>query len=130
MMISCKHCQIKNIVKSGLVSGKQRYLCQNCKRTTRLGDKRVKYAPEKKKRAIALYLEGMGIRAIGRLEEVSTALLVYWFRDLGKKIDKKLNSGEVSDDEKEIEVLEVDELFSHVQKKTKSLYLVSSRPST
>ena len=105
------------MVKSGLVSGKQRYLCRDCQRTTRLGDKRVKYSVEKKKRVIALYLEGVGIRAIERLENVSAPLLVYWFRGLGKKLEDHLNKGEVVEAEKEISVLEVDELFSCYQKK-------------
>lgn len=38
--MKCKHCKSGNTVKNGFVRGKQRYLCNDCKRTFTVGDKR------------------------------------------------------------------------------------------
>lgn len=117
-MISCKHCQNQKMIKNGIVKGKQRYLCTSCKKTTRQGDDRVKYSLETKRRVLQLYTEGMGIRAIERLEKIAGSLIVDWLRSFGKLLDKKLKMTPVADDAKEVPVLEVDELFSYCQKKT------------
>ncbi|MFI5142312.1 MAG: hypothetical protein ACHQII_08145 [Bacteroidia bacterium] len=107
------------MVKDGVVNRKQRYLCLSCRKTTRVGDAREKYTAEKKIRVIKLYTEGVGIRAIERLESVSAALIVHWIRGFGKMIRKKLSSTKVPDDVKSIAILEMDELFTYFKKKTK-----------
>ena len=118
-MVICKHCGSERVVKDGNVGGKQRYVCRSCDRTTRVGDKREKYGIEKKLRVIKLYVEGMGIRAIGRLEGVSAPLIVQWIRGFGKLINEKLAATKIPEDAKKIEILEIDELFTYYQKKVK-----------
>ncbi len=66
-----------------------------------------------------LYTEGMGLRSIERLENISTPLLIHWIRNFGKMIREKLCTTIVPDYAKEIEILEVDELFTYYQKKVK-----------
>lgn len=116
-MVSCKYCRSKRIVKDGYVQGKQRYLCRDCKRTGRNGDAREKYSIEKKIKVIKLYTEGVGLRSIERLEDVSASLLVYWLRNFGKMIREKLSATKIPDDAKEISILELDELFTYCKKK-------------
>ena len=118
-MILCKHCGSENIVKDGIIKGKQRYLCKICSKTFRFGDKREKYDISKKVRIIKLYTEGVGIRSIERLEEVPSSLIIYWIRNFAKIIREKICSTKVPDNAKEIEILEMDELFTYYQKKTK-----------
>ena len=118
-MILCKHCGGEECVKNGLIKGKQRYLCRACVKTFRLRDAREKYSLEKRIKVIKLYTEGMGLRSIERIENISTPLLIHWIRNFGKMIREKLCSTFVSDDVKEMEILEVDELFTYYQKKGK-----------
>ena len=77
-MVLCKHCGSSNSVKSGLVHGKQRYTCKDCCKTYRLGDGRERYTDEKRLKVYHMYLEGVGIRSIERLEKVSSPLIIQW----------------------------------------------------
>lgn len=119
MSISCKHCGGEDVVKNGLVKNKQRYLCRDCRKTSREGDNREQYYLGQKIRVMKLYSEGMGLRAIERVEGVPSSLLVHWIRKFAKTIKEKLCSTQISDDLKEVEILEIDELFTYYQKKAK-----------
>ena len=118
-MILCKHCGNRKIVKDGLVKNKQRYLCKECNKTFRCGDEREKYPIEKKIKAVKLYTEGMGLRSIERLEGIGSSLLVHWIRSFSKMIKEKICTTQIPEDLKEIEILEIDELFTYYQKKAK-----------
>lgn len=118
-MVLCKNCGSAKLVKDGLVKNKQRYLCKECGKTLRIGDDREKYSLEQRIRFIKLYTEGMGLRAISRTEKISAPLLVHWVRTFTKMIREKLRTTEIPDNLKEIEILEVDELFTYYQKKHK-----------
>lgn len=127
-MTLCKYCGSKKVVKDGMLKGRQRYLCKECKRTSRCGDAREKYPIEKKIQAIKLYTEGMGMRSIERIEKVPIALLVHWFRNFGKMIREKLSAIIIPDNVKDIAILEADELFTYYQKKQKAyVWLVVDR---
>ena len=116
-MESCKHCGCTQLVKNGVVKRKQRYKCLSCKKTFRVGDERVKYSLEKKLKVIKSYLEGVGIMSIERLEGVPNPLIIYWIRQVSDLIRQRLHSVQVPDNAKDIEILELDELFTYVQKK-------------
>ena len=49
--------------------------------------------------------------------------MINWIRNFGKTIREKLCSTIVSDDVKEIEILEVDELFTYYQNKRQKVYV-------
>ncbi len=122
-MKNCKHCNSSKLTLSGIVKNKQRYLCKDCGRTSRDGDKRVIHSPEKKIKVIRAYLEGVGIRSIERLENISAPMIVNLIRTFSKKLQEKLQNQRVNEDIKNIEILEIDELFTYVQKKLpKSTY--------
>jgi transposase-like protein len=108
--MGCKHCGSEEKVKNGYVKGKQRYECKSCKRTYREGDKRSKYSIEKKIKVIRMYLEGMGICAIGRLEDMPASLVVHWVRQQGKLVEEYRKKVEAKSEKREIEVMELDEL--------------------
>jgi transposase-like protein len=118
-MILCKYCGSAECVKNGLIKEKQRYLCKACFKAFRVGDDREKYSLERRIKAVKLYTEGMGLRSIERLENISTPLLIHWIRNFGKMIREKLCTTVVPHDAKEIEILEVDELFTYYQKKAR-----------
>lgn len=116
-MILCKACGSSKVVKDGLVKNKQRYLCKECARTFRVGDDREKHPLEKKIKVVKLYTEGVGLRSISRIESVSAPLLVHWIRSFAKMIREKLRTTEIPEEAKDIEILEIDELFTYYQKK-------------
>ena len=122
-MRKCKHCGSARYVKNGYVNKKQRYKCKECEKTFRDGDLREVYSEEKKLRVIKWYFEGAGIMSIERMEGVPNPLIIRWIRQFSKIVRRRLLSTEIPEDAKDIEIIEVDELFSYCQKKlTKSTY--------
>jgi transposase-like protein len=122
-MLKCKHCGSESRVNNGYVHGKQRYKCKNCGKTYREGDLREKYSTEKKIRVVSMYLEGMGIMSIERLEKVSNPLIIKWIRKFSNIVRQRLNEVEIPEDARKISIIELDELFSYCQKKlTKSTF--------
>ena len=118
-MILCKHCGNDELVRDGFIKNKQRYLCKGCCKTFRVGDDREKYSIENRIRVVKLYTEGLGLRSIERLENIPSSLLVHWIRGFARIIREKLCTTEVPDNAKEVEILEIDELFTYYQKKQK-----------
>lgn len=120
----CKGCGASELVKNGKGADKvQRYKCKSCGSTYREGDRRLKYGLEKRIRVISMYLEGVGIRSIERLEHVSNALIIYWIRHCSELLRKELKRRPIPDSAKDIQILELDELFTYCKKNpNKSMY--------
>ncbi|WP_339040889.1 hypothetical protein [Candidatus Lariskella endosymbiont of Hedychridium roseum] len=122
-MLSCKHCGSIGSTKNGYIKGRQRYKCPECKKSYKSGDMRVKYSLNKKMKVVSMYLEGVGIRSIERLEKVSSSLIIKWIRKFSKLLKQRLNDVTIPEDAKQISIIELDELFSYCQKKlTKSTF--------
>ncbi|MBN8523518.1 MAG: hypothetical protein J0M23_06680 [Rickettsiales bacterium] len=58
-----------------------------------------------------MYLDGLGIKSIERLEAVSNLLIIYWIRHFSELIRKEIKTTYVPNKLEDIEILEVDELF-------------------
>jgi transposase-like protein len=122
-MLRCKHCGSEEKVRNGCPNGKQRYKCKECGKNYVSGDSREKYSNDKKLKVVRMYLEGIGIRSIERLEGVSNPLIIKWIRKFSKSLKRKLNEVNIPQDAKQISIIELDELFSYCQKKlTKSTF--------
>lgn len=119
MALRCKHCGGDKCVKNGMVQGKQRFECKQCGRTFREGDLRERYTIDHKLRVIKWYLEGVGIMSIERMEKVPNPLIIKWIRKLSKLLRQKLNETEIPEDVRQVQIIELDELFSYCQKKLK-----------
>ena len=118
----CKFCGSDVLVKNGFNAGVQRYKCNECGRNMREGDRRVRYSHAKKMKCIQMVLEGVGIRSIARLEVVSAPLILHWMREASALIQQKLAQARAVSERGNIQILELDELFSYVQKnKTASM---------
>ena len=93
--------------------------------------KRIVHSLEKKIKVIKSYLEGVGIRSIARLENISAPMIINLIRAFSKKLQEKLQNQKVNEDIRNIEILEIDELFTYVQKKlpesTYGLLLIVNR---
>lgn len=123
MSILCKTCGSDKKVKNGVVGGKQRYKCKECSSTYREGDLREKYTNEQRLKVIKMYLEGVGIMSIERIEGISNPLIIKWIRKFSKILRAKLNEVEIPEDARKVQILELDELFSYCKKNlTKSTF--------
>ena len=74
--MQCPHCVHPDSIRYGTSRGVQRYRCQACRRifqTLRPGKD-----PALKQQACQLYLEGMGMRAIGRVLGIHHKTVSRW----------------------------------------------------
>ena len=77
-MDGCKGCGSIKLVKNGKNKlGSQRYKCKEWGGSFIERDGRLKYGLEKRLKVISMYLEGVEIRSIERLEGVSNPLIIY-----------------------------------------------------
>lgn len=103
--MNCPKCKSEKKVKDGIVRDKQRYQCKECSYRYTVEYKNV--SPDKKKNALHLYMEGLGFRSIGRHLEVSHVAVYNWIKSYGENVEE-LRS------DKEIEVVEIDELHTYI----------------
>jgi len=64
-----------------------------------------------KKKALHLYLEGLGFRSIGRFLGVSNVSVLNWIRDFGEKVQQ------LHADNQSIEMVEIDEMHTYIGSK-------------
>lgn len=115
--MNCLKCGCTESTKSGFTRNLQRYKCCGCGYyfTT---DKARGKPPEMKKNAIKLYLEGLGIRAIGRFLGVSNVAVLKWIRKAGEIVEAVHT--ETLSQKPVIQCVEIDELHHYIQKKSKN----------
>jgi len=93
-----------------MARGKQRYRCKNCNYRFTVERRSSEKPLELKQKALRLYLEGMGIRAIGRVLNINFVTVYYWIRKFGESIEFK--------DYPDVPgVVELDEIHSYVGRK-------------
>jgi len=107
-MVNCPKCLKQDAVKAGTVRDKQRYKCKNC--IYYYTDNNKGSTAIHRRRALELYLEGLGFRSIGRLLNVSHVSVYNWIKAFGSKL-KELQSA------KEVLVMEIDEMHSYIKSK-------------
>ena len=115
-MKECKYCDSKKLVKSGKVRGLQRYRCNDCHKNQVSGDGRVKYSNKIRYLALAMYLNSAGYRSIGRVLKAPFQLVHSWVRKAGEQVEDEASRR--ANPPKEIAILEMDELFTYIQKKS------------
>lgn len=114
----CPKCGSENKVKSGKVIEKQRYKCRDCGCNYTQSYKQG-YRLDKKLMALQLYLEGNGFRGIGRILGVSNVTVLNWIRSFGKNI-KEYVLENMPNDIREIDIVEIDEMWHFTVKKNVS----------
>jgi transposase-like protein len=98
----------------GRKAGRQRYQCRACERYST--DSQPKFSAQTKAMAIEMYMNSMGIRAIGRVLGASPAAVLYWIRKEHAAIQHKLAQA-VPTDTGVADVIEMDEIYTYIQKK-------------
>jgi transposase-like protein len=117
MSISCSKCQSISHVKNGFVRDKQRYRCKNCFCNFTCGDGRNKYDNKTRNLAVRMYLNNCGFRRISEILQVPLSTSFSWIQKAGQIVDEIVR--ERKEQVEEIEVLEMDELFTFVKKNLK-----------
>ena len=120
-MEKCRHCGSERIViKTGHRDGQQKWRCKDCGKFQGEKDRREKYSEKERKMAITLYLEGCGFRRIASIlsemfeKHFCYQTVILWI----KKEAKKIESSNV-DAKNEIQILEMDELYTYIKKSNK-----------
>lgn len=107
--MECPKCKSASNVKDGIVKGRQRYFCKQCKyRFTVEQRGKPIYI---KKLALMMYLEGLGFRSIERILNVSNVTVMNWIKAFGEQID------DYRTPERNLEIIEMDEVHTYVQQK-------------
>jgi insertion element IS1 protein InsB len=110
----CKRCESNFIVKCDIRNNIQRYQCCVCKAKMQFTYCERSDNKEKKQQALELYLEGLGIRSIGRYLKVSHVSILNWL--MKTKIPTWIRPLKVK-------VIEIDEVYFYVGNKKKRCWL-------
>ncbi|MCL1970270.1 MAG: hypothetical protein FWF66_02265 [Candidatus Bathyarchaeota archaeon] len=113
-MMACKKCDSENIVKSGIVGGRQRFRCKGCGCNFRIGDNRTdEKIAAKKALCILWYTSGKeSYRMIGHILKVKHSLIYRWIHDFRTDLPEP----KVAINVKEIEFDEVWHYFVGLKK--------------
>lgn len=109
--MNCPKCSNNTRIKSGRVKNRQRYKCKKCDYHYTVQQKSTAKPKKLKKRALQLYLEGLGFRSIGRILKVSNVSVLNWIRGFGKEIQSLTNDGS------KVDFVELDEMHSYIGNK-------------
>ena len=115
--MQCPHCAHPDSIRYGTSRGVQRYRCQACRRifqTLRQGKD-----PALKQQACQLYLEGMGMRAIGRVLNIHHKTVSRWLVQAAQALPASSPQTEACS------FIEIDELCTFIAKKIPMLALAS-----
>ena len=115
-MEKCKYCLGEKFVKNGFVRGVQRYRCNHCGKNQIKGDKREKYDNKTRGQALAMHLNSSGFRSIGRALKLPHQSVSNWVENAGKIVEREIMNLHMTP--RSISILEMDELFTYVQKKS------------
>ena len=89
-METCKRCETTDLVKNGIIRGKQRYKCSVCKLNFVEGDERGSdFAMLRKALALVFYrMTNTPYEAMGKLFGVSKAMVQKWINEFDAKVPK------------------------------------------
>ncbi len=116
----CPNCGSQDIVKNGTdYKGSQKYHCHHCDSYGTLNPQ-ARYEQEEKERALKAYLERVSMRGIRRIFGVVPETLFRWIKEALKKLPllaQTLDPARLDD------ILELDELWSFVLKKSNKRWI-------
>ncbi len=117
----CKDCNLKTIKRGFTSLKKQKFLCKNCKKSYTEGDdKRKKYDEKIIQTAFILFNEGNNYRRIARIlskifnQKIYYQTIIKWIQKKVDEMPEKVSKNATSSD---IEIVEMDELWTFFKKK-------------
>jgi transposase-like protein len=112
--MNCPGCGSAELRRTGLKQGARRYCCRACGRYCT--DKPPKFSAQTKALAIQMYLNSMGIRAIGRVLNASPASVLTWIRKEHAAIERRLAQPTRPVPSDRPDIIEMDAIYTYVQK--------------
>lgn len=106
--MNCSKCKSDKSVKNGIVSSRQRYKCNDCGYNYTVDKKSDIKSNNTKRLALAMYIEGLSFRTIGKILNISYGTVYQWVKDLDKQTknlhtDKTIQISSIEDTEKYIQ---------------------------
>jgi transposase-like protein len=97
LAIMCKKCNSENVVKSGMIAGKQRFRCKKCGCNFRIGDNRTDEQVLAKKFLCVLlhFMSKTSFRTLGKLLQTDHALAYRWIQEFNGNLSKAQVSNEI-----------------------------------
>jgi transposase-like protein len=123
MKILCKKCKSSQVVKNGNQDNIQRYKCKDCLAVFR--NSKPKYSEDFKMDVIMMHVNSVGFRAIARIKKIHNSLVSYWIKKTGMIVKEKFIAETVKITDKNIKILEIDELYTYVKKNQKMAEKIS-----
>ena len=116
--MKCKFCKSENTIKHGKIKQKQRFFCKDCKKHCIEGDNRKKYDQKIIQTAFILFSECNNYRRIARIlsqifnQKIYYQTVILWIQ---KKVDEMPENLNEIKDFRDIEALEMDELYTFIK---------------
>lgn len=108
--MDCPKCKSSRYTKAGFMKGRQRYKCLECHYHYTVVEKSTAKPMTMKRHALHLYLEGLGLRSIGRILGVSNVSVLKWIRAFGEQAENIRS-------EQHLDIVEMDELHTYIGQK-------------
>jgi len=112
--MNCPKCKSVHHVKDGIVSGRQRYKCKDCRYRYTVTRKSDVKTPETRRLAFEMYLEGLGFRSIGRILKISYGTVYVWVKNWSLRTSVPRREGKVNK-------VELEELITYVETKKNAI---------
>lgn len=81
--IACPKCQSQQLIKSGVIKGRQRFRCKACSYSFTVLKEGKNIDPYYVIKALQLYIEGVTLREIERILGISHVSVMNWVRKYG-----------------------------------------------
>lgn len=111
--MECPDCGSARLIKRGPKQGFQRYMCRQCGRYCT--DRAPKFSTQTKAMVVEMYMNNMGIRAIGRVLGASPGAVLNWIRKDHQALQQRL-AWQQPPQAGEPDIIEMDEIYTCVQK--------------
>ncbi len=89
--IACPKCNSQQLIKSGVVKGRQRYRCKSCSFSFTVLKEGKSIDPYYVIKALQLYIEGVTYREIERILGISHVSVMNWVKKYGVKSPENNN---------------------------------------
>ena len=114
-VMNCPKCKSVHRVKDGIVGGRQRYKCKDCRYRYTVTRKSDVKTPETRRLAFELYLEGLGFRGIGRILKISYGTVYVWVKNWNLKTSVPRGEGKAS-------AVDLEKLIAYVESKKNAIH--------
>jgi transposase-like protein len=108
--MDCPKCKSSHHAKDGIIHGRQRYRCKECHFRYTVKRKSDVKTQETRRLALAIYLEGLGFRSIGRILQISYGTVYAWIKQWSAHIS-------IPRRESPAETVDLEDLLAYIESK-------------